>query len=149
MVVLGGGPIGVELAQALARFGTAITVVEAAPRLLPGEEPEAGPLLDAALEADGADVRAGVRVEAVRHDDSGFAVALDRQDGGPQDELRAERLLVATGRRTRLDLGLDAVGLEVPDDGLLATDDRLPRGAAGDLHRSRGGRGRTHRGGRP
>lgn len=127
MVVMGGGPIGAELAQAFARFGTEVTLVEGADRLLSGEEPEAGPLLRAALEADGVDVRLGAHVAGVGHDGEAFTVCTD--DGR---RVRAERLLVATGRRTRVDVGLEAAGVEVPESGLLATDERMRvDGAAG------------------
>lgn len=119
MVVVGGGPIGVELAQAFARFGTRVTLVEGADRLLSGEEPEAGPVLQAALEADGVTVLLGQHVDAVRHDDDGFTVTVG------EEQLRAERLLVASGRRARADLGLEHAGIEVPDSGLLTTDEHL------------------------
>ena len=108
LIVLGGGAIGVELAQVFSRFGARVTVVEALPGLLPAEEPESGRLLADVFKREGIGVRVGVKAVGVRHDASGFTVDLE---GG--DFLTAQRLLVATGRR--LDLaatGLGAIGID-------------------------------------
>ncbi len=103
MIILGGGAIGCELAQVFGRFGTKVTVVEASERLLSLEEPESGDLIRKVFEAEGIEVRTGTRAEKVRYD-NGFVV---------NDDLRAERLLVAIGRRTNLaGLGLKEVGLD-------------------------------------
>ncbi|MFG3496619.1 dihydrolipoyl dehydrogenase family protein [Streptomyces sp. NPDC047886] len=108
LLVLGGGAIGVELAQAFARFGTAVTVVEAMERLMSPEEPEASALVTDVLRSEGVTVRTGARATGVRHADGTFRLTLD---GG--DELTAQRLLVATGRRADLSrLGLETVGLD-------------------------------------
>jgi pyruvate/2-oxoglutarate dehydrogenase complex dihydrolipoamide dehydrogenase (E3) component len=104
LVVLGAGAVGAELAQVFARFGSDVTVVEAADRLLPAEEPEAGDLLAEAFAAEGIITVTGVGAERVSHDDDGFVVTL--ADG---TEVRADRLLVATGRRA----DPSAVGAEV------------------------------------
>jgi pyruvate/2-oxoglutarate dehydrogenase complex dihydrolipoamide dehydrogenase (E3) component len=118
LVVLGGGAIGAELAQAFARFGTTVTVVEAAGQLLPAEEPESGALLAEVLGSEGITVRTSAAARSVRHDGGQFTLTLD---GGEQ--LSAQRLLVATGRRPNLaGLGLETVGLDpgarsVPADG--------------------------------
>ncbi|MEW1955829.1 FAD-dependent oxidoreductase [Terrabacter sp. NPDC080008] len=119
LVVLGGGAIGCELSQVMARFGVEVTIVEAAERILSPEEPEASEKVTAALEADGITVRAGVGADKVGHDGSMFTITL--ADGST---LEAERLLVATGRRTDpAAVGLDAVG--VPSDARTApVDDR-------------------------
>ncbi|WP_435768515.1 dihydrolipoyl dehydrogenase family protein [Nocardioides sp. SYSU DS0651] len=119
LVVLGGGAIGCEMAQAFARFGVAVTVVEAGERILGPEEPEASDVVRAALEADGIEVRAGVAAEKVAHD-GGFRVGL--ADG---ETLEAESLLVATGRRSKIDeLGLETVGLD-PDGRFVDVDERM------------------------
>ncbi len=130
LIVLGGGAIGVELAQVFARFGVQVTVLEAAPRLLPGEEPEASELVQTALAADGVQVRLGVQVDKVRPDGTQIAVTVDGH------ELLADRLLVAIGRRADLDaLGLPAAGVSasryVPVDERLRVTDRI--WAVGDL----------------
>jgi pyruvate/2-oxoglutarate dehydrogenase complex dihydrolipoamide dehydrogenase (E3) component len=117
MVVLGGGAIGAELAQVFARFGTAVTVVEALPRLVSFEEPEASRLIERIFTAEGIKVCTDAPAERVNHNDRCFSVHL----GGAV--LTAERLLVATGRRTNLTaLGVAAVGLDasarsIPTDG--------------------------------
>lgn len=119
LLVLGGGPIGCELGQVFARFGSAVTIVEAAPRLLGADEPEAGDLLAEAMRRDGVTVRTGATASAVRHDAGGFTLVVDG------DELHAERLLVAAGRDSGLpDLGLDVVGVDTSRR-VLAVDDRM------------------------
>jgi len=109
MIVLGGGAVGCELGQVLARFGVDVTVVEAADRLLPGEEPEASAALEAAFAAEGIDVHTGAAAQQVAsRDDGSIVVTLA---GGAQ--LASERLLVATGRTVDLSgLGLEAAGLD-------------------------------------
>jgi pyruvate/2-oxoglutarate dehydrogenase complex dihydrolipoamide dehydrogenase (E3) component len=108
LIVLGGGAVGAELAQVFARFGARVTVVEAGPRLVPVEEPEAGDLLAGVFEREGIVVRTGARAERVSHDGSQFTVSLA---GG--QVLAGGRLLVATGRRADLAaLGVGAYGLD-------------------------------------
>jgi pyruvate/2-oxoglutarate dehydrogenase complex dihydrolipoamide dehydrogenase (E3) component len=107
LLVLGGGAVGAELAQAFARFGSRVTVVEAADRLLPMEEPEAGTLLATVFEREGIAVRTGAAVTRVRHGGGGFTLTVDGAD------LSGEQLLVATGRHADLSgLGLGAAGLD-------------------------------------
>jgi len=130
LVVLGGGPIGCELAQAFARFGTHVTLVEAEDRLLGPEEPEAAEVVTRMLRAEGVDVRVGAELTRVEHD-GGFVLEV----GG--DVVSAEHLLVAVGRKPNLDdIGLEAVGLP-PDAELLDTDERMRAGerlwAVGDI----------------
>lgn len=109
LIVLGGGAIGVELAQVFSRFGSHVTVVEAAPQLVPFEEPEAAALLADVFAHDGIDLRVGVSASGVRHDGTGFSV--DLADG---NTLHAEKLLVATGRKLDLaGVGLDTIGVDV------------------------------------
>ncbi|HEY3924037.1 MAG TPA: NAD(P)/FAD-dependent oxidoreductase [Acidothermaceae bacterium] len=109
LIVLGGGAIGVELAQVFARFGSHVTVVEAAPQLVPFEEPDAAALLAEVFAREGIDVRVGVSATAVRHDGAGFSV--DLADG---NTVQAEQLLVSTGRRLDLGaVGLDTVGVDI------------------------------------
>lgn len=120
LVVIGGGPIGCELAQALARFGVEVTVVQHGERLLPHDEPEASAVVEEALSSDGVRVLTGVGAERVEHGDGSVAVVLDSGE-----TLRAERLLVAAGRTPNLDdLGLDTIGLDPGARGL-DVDERL------------------------
>jgi pyruvate/2-oxoglutarate dehydrogenase complex dihydrolipoamide dehydrogenase (E3) component len=108
LLVLGGGAIGVELAQAFSRFGSHVTVLEVGPRLVGPEEPEATSLLRRVLEEEGLDVRTGVSINEVVHDGTRFEIRL--ADGPPAT---GERLLVATGRRSDLvGLGVTSVGLD-------------------------------------
>jgi pyruvate/2-oxoglutarate dehydrogenase complex dihydrolipoamide dehydrogenase (E3) component len=108
LIVLGGGPIGTELSQVFARFGAQVTVVEATDGLLPADEPEAGALLAEVFGREGIYVCTGATAESVAHSGSAFTVNLA---GGAA--VSAERLLVATGRRSDLAaLGIGAIGLD-------------------------------------
>ena len=120
MVVLGGGAIGAELAQSLARFGVRVTVIEALARLLPLEDPAVGEELLRVFEREGIDVR--VATKAVHVERDGERIAVHLEGGG---KVVAERLLVATGRRAVLTgLGLDAVGID-PGQRWISVDDRM------------------------
>ncbi|QKW33925.1 NAD(P)/FAD-dependent oxidoreductase [Actinomadura sp. NAK00032] len=133
MLVLGGGAIGVELAQVYARFGCAVTVLEGGERLLAREEPEAGDLAARALRADGVTVRTRARAVDFEHDGTMFEALLE----GGLEPVRAERLLVATGRGTDLaaldvgTVGLDPAARAVPTDGQMRAGDGL--WAVGDI----------------
>ncbi len=108
LLVLGGGVIGVELAQAWASLGSSVTLVELADRLLIREEPSASDEVEAALRRRGVDVRTGLAAIAVQRDKGEVTVELESSE-----RLAADELLVAVGRRplTR-ELGLETVGLE-------------------------------------
>ncbi|MGW0881854.1 dihydrolipoyl dehydrogenase family protein [Streptomyces sp. NPDC002671] len=126
MLVLGGGAIGVEVAQVFARFTCRVTLIEGQDRLLSQEEPEAGELAAQALRADGVTVLTGVRARRVGYEGTECSVLLE----GRAEPLRAARLLVATGRYAELsDLGVETVGLD-PVAGIVPTDGRM-RAAAG------------------
>jgi pyruvate/2-oxoglutarate dehydrogenase complex dihydrolipoamide dehydrogenase (E3) component len=108
MLVLGGGAIGAEVSQVMARFGVKVTVVEGAERLLPRNEPEAGEVLQEVFEAEGMEVHTGQFASSVSHEDELFTLTMP--DG---TELTGERLLVATGRQTFLrELGVEALGID-------------------------------------
>lgn len=108
LIVLGGGPIGVELAQAWTSLGSHVTLLEVLPRLLPREEPFASELVQSALHERGVDVRTGVKAVLARSGSNRKWITLD--DG---TELDAGELLVAAGRRPHTgSLGLETVGLE-------------------------------------
>ncbi len=129
--VVGGGPIGAELAQALARFGVRVTVLEAGPHLLGPVEPEAGALLADVFGGEGVQVLTDATITRVAHDDGQFTVSVDGQD------LRFEKLLVAAGRTANLDdIGLDTVGLD-PAAPSVEVDERMRAGeglwAIGDI----------------
>ncbi len=120
LIVLGGGPAGCELTQIYASFGSQVTLVEAEPRLLPGEPAFAGEILAAALRRAGAEIYLGSRATKAERTSDGLTLALE--DGTRID---ADRLLLASGRRPRLGgLGLDALGLQVTPGRALPTTTR-------------------------
>jgi dihydrolipoamide dehydrogenase len=127
MIVLGGGPVGSELAQAWASLGTKVTLVEGDGRLLGREEPFAGEEVAQSLRGRfGVDVRLGAMVASVRSGGAGVVATLE--GGG---EVEAEEILVAVGRRPHTDvLGLEAIGVEADEHGFLGTDDRLRVGGS-------------------
>ncbi|MEO8696472.1 MAG: NAD(P)/FAD-dependent oxidoreductase [Acidimicrobiales bacterium] len=132
LLVLGGGPTGLELAQALHRLGSAVALLEAAEHVLPREPATLGAALGDALRRDGIDLVLGATAAAVRRDGADYVIELD--DGRA---LRGDRLLVATGRRPRVaDLGLESVGVDADEHGI-AVDERLRAGegvwAIGDV----------------
>lgn len=134
LVVLGAGAVGLELAQTFRRFGVETTVVEAAGHALPGEEPENGEAMAEVLEAEGITLRTGAAAREVRPATGSAGVAVELADG---TVVEAERLLVATGRRSDLQrLGLDAVGLD-PAARAVEVDEHLRAGgglwAVGDV----------------
>lgn len=132
LIVLGGGAVACELGQVLARYGVHVTLVEAADRLLPAEEPEASHAVTTALKTDGISVYTGSGANRVVATEDSFAVTL--ADGY---RLEASRLLVATGRRAQLaDLGLETVGIDAGER-FIAVDERMRAGdgiwAMGDV----------------
>ncbi len=132
LLVLGGGPVGVELAQAVRRLGGEVAVVEGGAHVLPREPAPLGDALGEVLHRDGIELHVNARATAARRDGDEFVLVLDEGD-----ELRGDRLLVATGRRPRVEgLGLETVGITpeahgVPVDTQLRAGERL--WAVGDI----------------
>jgi pyruvate/2-oxoglutarate dehydrogenase complex dihydrolipoamide dehydrogenase (E3) component len=118
LAVLGGGAIGVELGQAFARFGSKVTLLEAGPRFLGLEEPEAGEALKPHLEADGIGLVAGDPCVGVEKGPDGFGVVVKLKSG---KQVQAERLLVATGRRANFE-AWDGAGMSRTERGWLKVD---------------------------
>ena len=111
LLVLGGGPVGVELGQMFARLGVQVTIAQRGLHLLPGEDPAVSEVLRASLEAEGIEVH--TTTEATRVERDGDGVVVHVRQGRLDGQLRAERLLVATGRQPNTrDLGLEDVGIE-------------------------------------
>ena len=137
LAVVGAGPIGVEMAQAFARFGSEVTVVAMDPQVLPREDPEAAAIVRAALERDGVRFELGARMSRVERRAGSKVLAFER-DGQP-GEVVADELLLAMGRAPNVEgLGLEAAGIDLDGRGRLVVDDRLrttnPRVlAAGDV----------------
>ncbi|WP_320672996.1 dihydrolipoyl dehydrogenase family protein [Patulibacter defluvii] len=136
LVVIGGGPIGAELALAWSSLGAKVTLLEGGPRLLAKEEPYAAAQVADGLRAHGVDVRVGVRIASASRDADGVTVTLE---GG--EAVTGDELLVAAGRRPNSDgLGLERVGVAPDDHGFVAADQALRVGgrdwlyAVGDLN---------------
>lgn len=124
LVVLGGGPVGCELAQAFARLGSDVTMVEMLPRLLRREEAVAASAIREQLVADGVDVRLGTTAVAARRTANGGEVTIKHD--GRRDSVSFDHLLVAVGRTPVTEgLGLAAVGVETTADGHVAVDERM------------------------
>ena len=132
LLILGGGPVGAEMAQAVRRLGGEVAVVEGADHLLAREPAALGEALGEVLRRDGVELVLGVRATRARRDGPDYVLTLD--DGR---ELRGDRLLVATGRRPRTTgIGLETVGVEadprgIPVDARMRAGDRL--WAVGDV----------------
>jgi pyruvate/2-oxoglutarate dehydrogenase complex dihydrolipoamide dehydrogenase (E3) component len=121
LLILGGGVVGVEMAQAYASLGARVTVVEALERLIAGEEEFASEQVRGGLEGCGVEVSLGVKASAVKREGDAGTVTLELEDGRAYS---GEELLVAAGRRPRTEaLGLESVGL--PTDAPVAVDDTL------------------------
>lgn len=124
-IVLGGGPVGIELGQLLGRYGSQVTIVEAADRLLAREHPRVSEMLAGLLEAEGIGIRTGVQAKQVQSSGGEARVTLS-----DRSVLQADRLIVATGRRPRVeDLGLEEVGVSYDERGIKI--DRRCRAAPG------------------
>jgi pyruvate/2-oxoglutarate dehydrogenase complex dihydrolipoamide dehydrogenase (E3) component len=120
LLVLGGGPVGVEMAQAVHRMGASVALVEGMDHVLPREPKPLGDALGSALRADGIELHFGEHASGVRREDGEYVLEFEGRD-----ELRGDRLLVATGRRARTDgLGLESVGVEPTRQGI-PVDERM------------------------
>jgi pyruvate/2-oxoglutarate dehydrogenase complex dihydrolipoamide dehydrogenase (E3) component len=125
LVVLGGGPVGVEMAQAVRRMGAEVALAEGSGHVLSREPRALGEALGKRLAGEGIELRFGVHATAARRDGEDYVLDLD--DGS---ELRGDRLLVATGRRPRSGgIGLENAGVQLGEHGEVPVDARL---AAGD-----------------
>jgi len=121
MVILGGGPVGSEMAQAWASFGTKVVLLQAGDRLLPRNEPFAGELVADGLRARGVDVRTGARAESVGRESGTVKVMLA---GG--ETVQGDEFLVAVGRKPRSEgIGLESVNVEPGERSFLDVDDQL------------------------
>lgn len=117
LIVLGGGAVGCELAQAFARFGTRVTVIEPGPRLLHPEEPDASEVVRQVFEREGVAVHCASTPRRVARGGKGVEVSLE--DGSVHS---AAKVLVAAGRKPNLDIGLDSVGLDAHPRSLTVDD---------------------------
>lgn len=146
LVILGGGPIGLEMGQFYRRLGADVTVIEAADQILGAEDEDVAAALQACLEEEGIEFRLGTRVVAIEGTLGALKVELE-DEAEARSSLQATQLFVATGRMPNTDdLGLDVVGVDLDDEGFVVVDERLATSvakiwAAGDI---RGGAMFTH-----
>lgn len=123
LIVLGGGPIGVELGQAFARLGSRVVIVQRNARLLPKEEDEVSSAVAGFLGGEGVELKLGWKAVSVRSEAEEKILTVERD--GAREELRCDELLVATGRRPNVEgLNLEAAGVEY-DERRIVTDDYL------------------------
>ena len=128
LAILGGGPIGCEMAQAFARLGTRVTLIEAADRLLPREEPDASSVIADVLARDGVTVRVGSTATLVEHSPDG-AVCVHSETGAP---IAATHLLAAISRApSGRGFGLEEIGVTIDQRGAITVDDTMATNVGG------------------
>ncbi|MCI0438952.1 MAG: mercury(II) reductase [Chloroflexi bacterium] len=119
LIVVGGGPMGLEFAQMFAHFGSKVVVLEAMPQILPKHEPEVAAELQRALEAEGIEIRTGVRVGSAREEGGHKLVSLETGE-----ELRAREILLAAGiRANTADMGLEKAGVSLTASGFIEVNE--------------------------
>ncbi|MBV8564987.1 MAG: FAD-containing oxidoreductase [Methylobacteriaceae bacterium] len=130
LLILGGSYIGLEFAQMYRRFGSKVTVIEAAPRLVPHEDEDISASIKEILEQEGIDIR--VASKCTRLDKRAGAIVAQIEGAQGRMEVSASHLLVATGRRPNTDdLDLDRAGVHTNEHGFIAVDDQLRTNVAG------------------
>lgn len=137
LIVVGGNAVGLEQAEIFARLGTSVTVIEALDRLAPFEEPEISEVIESIFADEGIAVRTATTFTGVSRDSNGYRLTASHK--GVPVELRAEQLLIATGRRPNTaGLGLEQVGVTIGERGEIVVNEHLRTGnkriwAAGDV----------------
>ena len=125
LMVIGGGPIGCELGQAFARFGSQVTIVESGKRLLGKDDAELGPLLQKAFEREGITVQLNTKARKVSQVADGKQVELEQEDGSTVTVV-VDEILVSIGRQPTLkEMGLDVAGVEYDANKGIKVDDYL------------------------
>jgi pyruvate/2-oxoglutarate dehydrogenase complex dihydrolipoamide dehydrogenase (E3) component len=131
LIVIGGGYVGCELGQAFRRFGAQVPIVQRAPRLLPGEEPDASTVIERAFGEEGIDVLTAYQLRSVRWTNGRPTVEVTGPDGASRS-LAGTHLLLAAGRTPNTDtLGVERAGVELDGRGFVCVDDELRTTAAG------------------
>ena len=124
MIVIGAGPVGLELAQMYARFGTKVTILEKEKQVLPLAEPEIADELQRCLQEEGIEILTGVDVEELREE--GDLKVVEARIGTHRTTVKGEQLLLATGVRPNSDnMGLEAAGVQVNPRGFIEVNDEL------------------------
>lgn len=122
LIVLGGGPVGIELSQAMNRLGVDVTIVKRSEGILPKDDVDVVNVLQESLKKEGLKILTGKKTVRFRKTDKGVTVSLESKDGGKQ-EIEADRVLVATGRVPNLEgLGLEMAGIKYDEEGLEVND---------------------------
>lgn len=125
LLVLGGGPIGCELAQSFARLGARVTLVQRAGRLLPAEDPEVSQLIAQSLRDDGVELLTETVPERFSRE-AGRSLLSYRGAGGEQGQMEFDAVLIALGRQANVSgFGLEELGVELRDNGTIASDEFL------------------------
>lgn len=121
LLVIGAGPIGCELAQAFARFGASVTVLDQAPRVLPNEDPDAAAVVHRRLLDEGITLQLGVRLIEAADSSDGVRLRYERPSG--IGHAVGDRILVAAGRAPNIEtLGLDVAGVRASEQGVIVND---------------------------
>jgi pyruvate/2-oxoglutarate dehydrogenase complex dihydrolipoamide dehydrogenase (E3) component len=130
LVIVGGSYVGLEFAQMYRRFGSAVTVIEQQPRLLPHEDPEVAAAIQAALEAEGIQLRLGAECIELAQRAGSVTANVHCSEGPPQ--ITGSHVLIAVGRTPNTDdLGLDKAGVETDHGGFIKVDDELSTNVPG------------------
>ena len=130
LIVIGGSYVGLEIGQLFHRFGSEVTVIEMAPRLIPREDADVSEAIAGILEREGIAVRVGAECIRVGKRGEDIEVGVDCSEGEPR--VRGSHLLLATGRRPNTDdLGLEKAGVERDERGYIVVDDRLQTSVEG------------------
>lgn len=124
MIVIGAGPIGIEMAQTFALFGSQVTVLDVAPKVLPREDQDAAAIVEKACREDGVSFAMGIKDLSLAADGAGVITASFKDSDGKARQVQCETLLVATGRTPNVrDIGLEAAGIEFdPRTGIKVND---------------------------
>src|SRR5436305_3261723 len=131
LLVVGAGAVGLEFGQIFSRFGSKVTIVDALDRIAPIADPEASAMLAAALRSEGIELATSVFVKSVRRDGGEVAATIAPRDGSDEYEVRAEQVLLASGRVPNIEeLALEGIGVETNKAGIVV-DDRLRTTVAG------------------
>lgn len=124
LIVLGSGPIGIELGQGFRHLGSQVTIINRSPGLFKKDDPEVGPLMEKQLKDDGIELLLGIAYRGVRQDTDGISVEIEQEGKGRV--ITGDQLLVAAGRLPATkNLGLDKVGVGVDEKGYIVTNKKL------------------------
>jgi pyruvate/2-oxoglutarate dehydrogenase complex dihydrolipoamide dehydrogenase (E3) component len=130
LIILGGGYVGVEFGQMYRRFGSDVTIVDQAPRLMSSEDEDVSREIRKIFEAEGIEILTGAKVARVARDGDGLRATIEIT--GERREIAGSHFLVAAGRKPNTDdLGLDATGIEIDEKGYIRVDDRLQTSVEG------------------